>query len=217
MVFSILLICVIVSLLVIGIAVWATSVKCAQCRTRFLRRARRCCPRCGSEIVPLPKRVPDFRKLAKRQRWIIWLVLASMTTQIAPFFAFGGFGSVAVIILVVLQIVIHAAMIVGAVLVLVARRAHVAVIILAGILMLAPCVNLFVLVVINVSATRTLRRTGVRVRFMGVDPEELERVLNTDLCKGCGYNLTGNVSGICPECGRSTERHTAEPSPRTSG
>jgi len=21
-------------------------------------------------------------------------------------------------------------------------------------------------------------------------------------CGGCGYNLTGNVSGICPECGR---------------
>ncbi len=22
------------------------------------------------------------------------------------------------------------------------------------------------------------------------------------LCPRCGYNLTGNVSGICPECGR---------------
>jgi hypothetical protein len=22
------------------------------------------------------------------------------------------------------------------------------------------------------------------------------------LCTGCGYNLTGNVSGVCPECGR---------------
>lgn len=23
------------------------------------------------------------------------------------------------------------------------------------------------------------------------------------LCLGCGYDLTGNVSGVCPECGRS--------------
>jgi hypothetical protein len=23
-------------------------------------------------------------------------------------------------------------------------------------------------------------------------------------CQGCGYNLTGNVSGICPECGAET-------------
>jgi len=21
-------------------------------------------------------------------------------------------------------------------------------------------------------------------------------------CRGCGYNLTGNVSGVCPECGQ---------------
>jgi len=83
--------------------------------------------------------------------------------------------------------------------------------------MLAPCVNLFVLLLINASATRTLRRAGVRVRFMGVDPDELERALNTDLCKGCGYNLTGNVSGICPECGRPTAAEAAEPSRRRSG
>jgi len=25
---------------------------------------------------------------------------------------------------------------------------------------------------------------------------------HSPLCRTCGYNLTGNVSGICPECGR---------------
>jgi hypothetical protein len=24
------------------------------------------------------------------------------------------------------------------------------------------------------------------------------------LCLACGYDLTGNVSGVCPECGRAT-------------
>ncbi len=28
------------------------------------------------------------------------------------------------------------------------------------------------------------------------------RAAPTDLCLGCAYNLTGNVSGRCPECGR---------------
>ena len=23
-------------------------------------------------------------------------------------------------------------------------------------------------------------------------------------CQKCGYDLTGNVSGVCPECGRKT-------------
>ncbi|NLE96308.1 MAG: hypothetical protein GX600_11650 [Dehalococcoidia bacterium] len=28
-------------------------------------------------------------------------------------------------------------------------------------------------------------------------------------CQKCGYNLTGNVSGICPECGEKVEAGTA--------
>jgi rubrerythrin len=24
-----------------------------------------------------------------------------------------------------------------------------------------------------------------------------------DTCRGCGYDLTGNTSGVCPECGRA--------------
>ncbi len=28
-------------------------------------------------------------------------------------------------------------------------------------------------------------------------------------CRSCGYNLTGNVSGICPECGTAIPRITA--------
>lgn len=31
-----------------------------------------------------------------------------------------------------------------------------------------------------------------------------ERRLRKGLCPGCGYDLTGNESGICPECGRPT-------------
>jgi hypothetical protein len=30
-------------------------------------------------------------------------------------------------------------------------------------------------------------------------------------CPHCGYDLTGNVSGVCPECGQSA-RQTARPS-----
>ncbi len=31
-------------------------------------------------------------------------------------------------------------------------------------------------------------------------------------CPQCGYNLTGNVSGTCPECGRPVERRMPDPS-----
>jgi hypothetical protein len=29
-------------------------------------------------------------------------------------------------------------------------------------------------------------------------------------CNGCGYDLTGNESGVCPECGRRRERRAAQ-------
>jgi hypothetical protein len=28
-------------------------------------------------------------------------------------------------------------------------------------------------------------------------------------CRNCGYNLTGNVSGVCPECGEKTDAQVA--------
>lgn len=32
-------------------------------------------------------------------------------------------------------------------------------------------------------------------------------------CASCGYNLTGNTSGVCPECGETIKAHSASPSP----
>lgn len=34
------------------------------------------------------------------------------------------------------------------------------------------------------------------------------------LCVRCGYSLRGNVSGVCPECGKPAERATAQPQKR---
>ena len=31
-------------------------------------------------------------------------------------------------------------------------------------------------------------------------------------CRKCGYNLTGNVSGICPECGTPIQANADPPS-----
>jgi hypothetical protein len=155
----------------------------------------------------MANRKPDIRKLAQRQRWMIWLILVSILTQCSPMFMVPGSvtlvapGSLVFVLLTALQMAIYVCMIVGVVLMLAARGAHVLLIGLCGILMIAPCINLMVLLLVNMSATRTLRRAGIRVGLMGADPEEVERMVNPDLCNECGYNLTGNVSGHCPECG----------------
>jgi hypothetical protein len=46
--------------------------------------------------------------------------------------------------------------------------------------------------------------------FMGITSRNalIADKLALSLCKNCGYNLTGNVSGICPECGETIEDQT---------
>jgi F0F1-type ATP synthase membrane subunit a len=44
--------------------------------------------------------------------------------------------------------------------------------------------------------------------FIGIQTESLARQqqkLRERFCYACGYDLTGNVSGICPECGEKIE------------
>ena len=42
----------------------------------------------------------------------------------------------------------------------------------------------------------------VYVEITGKRRMEQRRRRQLGLCLNCGYNLTGNVSGICPECGQ---------------
>lgn len=165
----------------------------------------------------MAKRTPDLRKLAQRQRWIIWLVLLSIFTQIIPFLNFpnSDLGMILYGVVTITQFAIYILMSVGVVMLLIARGNHVLMIILYGILMIAPCVNLLILLFVNMSVTRTLKRAGIHVGFMGVKDEDVERIINPDLCSHCGYNLTGNVSGICSECGEAVMME-AENTPRTT-
>ena len=44
----------------------------------------------------------------------------------------------------------------------------------------------------------------------------LRRVTRRDACPACDYNLTGNTSGTCPECGTPVPKEPAEKSPRSA-
>lgn len=154
----------------------------------------------------MSRRPADLRKLASRQRWLLWLMLLTIAVQfLGPLFMNlrgpGAFSPVVYPLLVMIQITAMILMVIGGVRVLTAKGTHIAVIIICAILMLAPCGNLLLLLLINMSTTKTVRRAGLHVGLMGVKPDEIERVLDPNLCKKCGYNLTGNVSGTCPECG----------------
>lgn len=151
----------------------------------------------------MKKRTPDLRKLARRQRWMLWLILLSIITQLLPLLALprGDYLQFLVVFISIFKATAYLLIIVGVVLLLTAQGNHILMIIVCGILMFAPCANLLLLILVNMSVTRTLKRAGMHVRLMGVKDEDVEKLINPDLCSGCGYNLTGNISGVCPECG----------------
>ncbi|MFQ5461417.1 MAG: hypothetical protein ACE5E5_02190 [Phycisphaerae bacterium] len=206
------------------------EIYCARCgapmrvASEHLRRVV-ACPGCDAdiepwravgspneELVPPPrrprkKREPDIRKLAKAQRWMILLVLLNLVLQFLPPLFLNAFapGPSFMIIWGILYLGVYVLMVIGTVLLLNAQGNSLPIVIICGILALFPCVSLILLLLVNMSATRTLRRAGLRVGFMGVGGEDVERVCNPRLCSGCGYDLTGNVTGRCSECGKVIE------------
>jgi hypothetical protein len=179
---------------------------CQQHLTDGLVGPAGCCPFCGKALPvrpPFVVRGVNIRLVAKRQRVLLWLILALLVMQFVPFIALqsGPIGAVVGVLLPILSLVALVFVVIGVVMMLVALQRHVVVIVLYAILMIAPCINLLVLLIVNSSATRAMRAAGLRVGFMGVKDEDIVRLLSPNLCRQCAYDLTGNVSGRCPECG----------------
>jgi hypothetical protein len=70
-----------------------------------------------------------------------------------------------------------------------------------------PALDVPITAVILVPAAFTL---GLRVLGRKRNPLQHLKPGPIGRCKACGYNMTGNTSGICPECGTHTGRITPE-------
>ncbi len=156
----------------------------------------------------------DIRLVARRQRWLLWLVLACLGSVVWPIVVrpipFVS-GESAVVVFAVLYVGVRVGVWLGTILMMRALRTHVVALILCALLMVVPLINLLILLMENRRATRVLRRAGLRVGFMGVKDEDVVIRLSPNLCHDCGYDLTGNVSGRCPECGTAIAVPVAPP------
>jgi hypothetical protein len=147
-----------------------------------------------------------LRLIAKRQRWLLWLVLAAVVTNLLGMASNRSASLILGVAVLAIALTLTVVILIGVIQLLVAMRTNVVLIILCALLTVAPCINLLVLLVVNMVATSVLRGAGLKVKFMGVPDEDVVRHLNPNLCKVCGYDLTGNVSGRCSECGTPTPR-----------
>lgn len=152
----------------------------------------------------------EMRSIARRQRWLLWMTLACVASYIFMIAALSqsGVNMVFVMGAGVIWVGTLLAVVLATIWMSAALPHRAALIILFVLTCWMPMVNFLVLLYINNRATRVLRRAGLRVGFMGVKDDDVVRRLSPYLCLTCGYDLTGNVSGICPECGsvvRKTE------------
>lgn len=69
--------------------------------------------------------------------------------------------------------------------------------------MFIPIINIVVLIAVNSRAGQVLRSAGLHVGILGAPHEMAEAAMDPTKCKSCGYDLTGNASGVCSECGKS--------------
>jgi hypothetical protein len=144
----------------------------------------------------------DIRLVARRQRLLIWMVLATLATFFLSCLSPPlSQGRALVLALSGLALLLQLFVIVGTVMLMCALRTNIVMLLVVCILMLVPFISLVILLLENRHATLVLRKAGLSVGFMGVKDEVVVRLLAPNLCRKCGYNLTGNVSGICPECG----------------
>ena len=150
----------------------------------------------------MARRTPNLRKLASRQRRILWLLLAGIASFFLPFLPLGN-NLAAQFLWVGLHLVVALLVVISVGLLLSAEGTHPIVTVLTALCMVIPLVNLLILLRVNDSATRTLKAAGLRVGLMGVSKAEVEKLLAPGVCKKCGYSLEGNTSGICPECGNA--------------
>lgn len=65
--------------------------------------------------------------------------------------------------------------------------------------------------IMNLVARRAFRRNGLSWRVQGWTDQQLLEIFRRPFCHHCGYDLTGNTTGRCPECGRPSDWGAAKP------
>ena len=147
----------------------------------------------------------NLGQLARHQRFLLWCILASMVVNFAmPFWLpqlDAEFGPVMSILYLLFVVVVNILIIIVVMRLMSALNRNIVIRVICAVLMFIPLLSLFVLLSVNNQTNKAFKRAGIRVGLMGVADETVRRRLLDNLCRECGYDLTGNVSGVCPECG----------------
>ncbi|MFO7905649.1 MAG: hypothetical protein ACQESR_08900 [Planctomycetota bacterium] len=127
-------------------------------------------PRSTSYATADPAREP-LRRVAKYQRLVIFALLANILANIVSFATLGQDLPIRLTAMVLSLSIAVFAMV--SIFLLAKEVINTGVGVLCGILMLVPFISLIVLLVVNQKATSFLQKKGVRVGFLGTNPNTI--------------------------------------------
>lgn len=165
------------------------------------------CPYCDQRLADRflgddhLRRDTELCRIAHAHRRLLWVLLVSLPCQALILLEFPvtwppRYPTGVVIIYLGISLLICRAM-VGS---LWARRKHPAVVVLSALPSLVPIGNLLLMEVEIRKAASALKSAGVVIGPFGASDDRVRRRIKHKVCR-CGYDLTGNVSRRCPECG----------------
>jgi hypothetical protein len=115
----------------------------------------------------------SLRTVARYQQWVLYALLCNIVANVAIIgAAAGGFQATSNLLSVVIGLpVIVFGMV--AIFLLARELYHWAVGVLCALLMVVPCISLLTLLVVNGKATNHLQARGIKVGFMGANPDAI--------------------------------------------
>jgi hypothetical protein len=113
-----------------------------------------------------------LRRVARYQQWVLYALLANICINVGSFAARQSNDPLTN--LVVLGLLLSIAIISMAAVFLLAKELYSAVIgVLCAVLMILPCISLITLLIVNGKATSFLQQHGIKVGFMGTNPNTI--------------------------------------------
>ncbi len=177
------------------------TITCPTCREKIedVLSPDVLCPACGNSLrgaTGWSVSDRDFRVIARIHRQLAQLILAGIFAQVLAATA----PSVSIAIVAsICALAVNVAGFAQVVRLSAALGDPITTRVVWIILMLAPCISLFVLMSANRRAKTALMKAGLTVGVMGIGDAEVATL--PGYCRNCACNMTRNTSGQCPECG----------------
>lgn len=184
------------------------SLACPSCRAPLddFRPDLRLCPSCGDDLWK--DRPGDYvraglnlRTVAREQRRLLLFILAQLGLYLTMAVSPRGGEQIMLLLGPLILVALNIIILICSLRLLAAVGIGLGWRIIAAVLLFAPCISLLIMLGVNQRATRALRKAGLKVGLLGVKDVDVVRILSAYRCHICGYDLHGNVSGRCPECG----------------